>query len=79
MRLSDKAYQIISPKVKRSKVLLGYKICRYKSLCEKKPTGMYVYTYVFGEAEKVHLDCKKSAAFPIACGRPVHIYQNISE
>jgi hypothetical protein len=35
--------------------------------------------YVFGEAAKVHLDCKKSAAFPIACGRPVHIYQNISE
>ncbi len=35
--------------------------------------------YVFGEAAKVHLDCKKSATFPIACGRPVHIYQSISE
>ena len=72
MRLSDKAYQIISPKVKRSKVLLGYKICRYKSLSEK--TDSYV---------RIWRGCEGASGlqktFPIACGRPVHIYQNISE
>ena len=55
-------------------LLKDIKFADIKVLAEKQ-TGMYV----FGEAAKVHLDCKKSAAFPIACGRPVHIYQNISE